>query len=357
MRTTAFARTHRRTGSRSAAHGWPSRTLRTLEDRLAPLRHDRTRRRNGGRTHRRGVNRARSRLRDDESPHGSGWRCAGRRLRRPPRRNSGSCGTRFATLRSSAGPRRGYSMKWRRCRRRGSCCSSRSCLQSCGGLGCRDFGHRNCCLYGFCYRRLLFDGRFGGLRRFDGGLYRRGRRLGRNHDRGRRTRYRLRRNEARSRLGRLHRSSRLGTGGNWRRRLRRRNCRRNGNRRRRRRSRTRRCSRLGRALRDRFQHIAGLGDVREIDLRLEVVGRRRSRTRATGCSAAVMLRKILLYAFRFVFFDGAGVRFFLGDTDLRENVENGLALHLEFSCQVIDSDLVLHYAPFPPLCPVWVTPS
>ncbi len=63
-----------------------------------------------------------------------------------------------------------------------------------------------------------------------------------------------------------------------------------------------------------------------------------------------MLCKVLLDALGFVFFDGAGVRFFLGDADLDQNVEDGFALHLKFSSQVIDSNLVLHYAPFPPLC-------
>jgi hypothetical protein len=63
-----------------------------------------------------------------------------------------------------------------------------------------------------------------------------------------------------------------------------------------------------------------------------------------------MLLKVLLDALGFVDLDGAGVRFFLGDTDLDQNVENGFALYLEFPGQVIDSNLVQHYAPFPPLC-------
>jgi hypothetical protein len=44
------------------------------------------------------------------------------------------------------------------------------------------------------------------------------------------------------------------------------------------------------------------------------------------------------------------VRFLFGDTDLDQNFEDFLALYLEFSGQVINSNLVLHYAPFPPLC-------
>jgi hypothetical protein len=59
-------------------------------------------------------------------------------------------------LSRSAGTRRWYSMKCGRRGRRGSC-SGRACLQSCGCLGCRNFRHRNRCLYGFGYWRLFVD--------------------------------------------------------------------------------------------------------------------------------------------------------------------------------------------------------
>jgi len=41
-----------------------------------------------------------------------------------------------------------------------------------------------------------------------------------------------------------------------------------------------------------------------------------------------MLRKVSLHALRFIHFDGAGVRFLLGYTDLDQNVENLFALDL-----------------------------
>jgi len=62
-----------------------------------------------------------------------------------------------------------------------------------------------------------------------------------------------------------------------------------------------------------------------------------------------MLREIFLHALRFIHFNGAGVRFLFCYTDLDESVEDGLALHLEFPRQIIDSNL-LHAALFPPYC-------
>jgi hypothetical protein len=354
MWTTTLARPHRRTSAGSASHGRPTRTLRSLEDRLAAFRHDLTRRRSRGRTHWRRIHRTRAGLRHDQPSRRSRRRCARCRLRRLCSACRRSRRTRFAALSRSAGARRGYSMKCWRCGRRGSW-GSRSCLQGGGRLGCRNFGHRNRCLYGFSYRRLLVDQRLNGLGRFGCGLYRRCRRLGRNDHCGRRTSYRLRRDKARRRFRRLDRSSRLRNGSNRRRRLRRRN-RRTGRSWRRRRCRMRRGSRLSRPLRDRLQHIARLGDVRQVDLGLELVGRS---CRGTGTTAGtgLLLCKKLLHALRFIMLDGTGVRFLFGDTDLGQNVEDFFTLYLEFSGQVINSNLVLHYAPFPPLCPVWVTPS
>jgi hypothetical protein len=117
-----------------------------------------------------------------------------------------------------------------------------------------------------------------------------------------------------------------------------------------RRGRTRRRHGLCRPLRDRLQYIAGFGDVRQVDLGLELVGCRGC-TRASA-GAGLMLRKILLNALRFVHFNRTGVRFLLGYADLDQNVEDRLALYLELSCQVVNSNLVLHSALFPPsLCP------
>jgi hypothetical protein len=83
---------------------------------------------------------------------------------------------------------------------------------------------------------------------------------------------------------------------------------------------------LGGSLGDGFQDISRLGDMREVNLWLELVGRRRS-SRATA-AAGLTLRKVLLNALRLILFDGTGVRFLFGYADLGENVENRLALDL-----------------------------
>ena len=118
---------------------------------------------------------------------------------------------------------------------------------------------------------------------------------------------------------------------------------------------TRRRGRLGGPLRDGLQHIAWFGDVRKIDLRLELVLRRRNARAAAR--AGLMLLIIRFDALRLVHFDGTGVRFLFGDADLEKNVEDFLALDLKFSGQIVDSNLVLHSALFPPLCPVRFTPA
>ncbi len=91
--------------------------------------------------------------------------------------------------------------------------------------------------------------------------------------------------------------------------------------------------------------------MRQIDLGLEFILRMRDSARAAG-GAGLVLGKIFLYALGFVFFDRTGVRFLFGYADLDENVKDRLALDLKFSRQIVDSNLVQHSAPFPPLCPV-----
>ena len=185
---------------------------------------------------------------------------------------------------------------------------------------------------------------------------RRCRRLGRSNDRRGRTRHRLGGDEpwrrlrfnGRRRLGARGRDGRLRRNGR-----RRRNCRARG----RRRSRTRRRCRLCGTLCDRFQHIAGFRDVREIDLGLELVRRCGGATRA-ATRGGRLIGEIPFHTLRFVIFDGAGVRFLFGDPDLGQNVKHLFALDLEFPRQIINSNFVLlHYAPFPPLFVPPVTPS
>jgi len=177
-------------------------------------------------------------------------------------------------------------------------------------------------------RSLLFGRNFCRLNRLLGCCRRRHcRRLDGNGDGGRWARHRLRCDEARCRLRRLHRSnwgstgsrcSRLGHAA-WRTRghgrrgsyglaWRRCRCRGSGG--------TRSDLWLGRLLRDRLQHISGFGDVRQIDLGLELF-RLCARAAAAGAAAGLsVLSVILLDALRLIHFDGTGVRLLFRDPNL-----------------------------------------
>jgi len=336
MRTTPLAGAHRRTPLSCRRH---SRT-RPLEDRFAALRHHVARCSARCRAGGCGVDRPRSGLRHDETPW---WRRRMWRRNRTSRRST-RYGSALFSLSWSAGPCRGRN----RCRGRWS--RHRFCsfdLQ-------RSFGYlRNFRRRLLQYRCLGFEN--GLLSRSHLHLRRRGRcnRLGRHDHRRGRTRNRLRRDQARRRLG-FNRSCRLRAGNNRRSGLGGHRGRRGNNRSRRlRRNRTRRCRRLSGPLCDRLQHIAGLGDVRQVNLGLELVWRGGRRTHPTAGSGR-LIREVLLHSLSFVFFDRAGVRLFLGDADLGQNIKDLSTLDFEFSCQIVDSNLVQHYAPFPPLIPVWL---
>ncbi len=93
----------------------------------------------------------------------------------------------------------------------------------------------------------------------------------------------------------------------------------------------RRCRRSMLLLQNGFQCIAGLGDVREVELRLQLflaVTLRRRLRRGTISSAGA---EMCLHLLRFIDSDGTGVSFLFCDADLREHVKNGLALDFELS--------------------------
>jgi hypothetical protein len=302
MRTAPFTRSDGRTSTRSPAHGGASRTLRTLENRLAAFRHNRPRRCDRRRTHRRLVHRTGPGLRHNQASRGSRWRCVYWSLSGTSRGWA-----HIARLHQSSRTYRWSCLSGRRANRRRSR-GRRSCLQCCWCLSCRSFGRQNCgsCVFGD--RRLRFGSCLSRLCRFGGGAglgnWRRWR-LGRNNDGSRRTRYRLRCNKTRRGLRSFDRARGLRAGGCDRRRLRRSNLGTRGRRHSGRRSWAGGGSRLSSLLCDRLQHIARLGDVRQIDFRLELVRRRRSRTRGTGRPTAVVLRKVLLNALSLILLDGA----------------------------------------------------
>lgn len=88
----------------------------------------------------------------------------------------------------------------------------------------------------------------------------------------------------------------------------------------------RRCS----LLRERFHHVAGLRNLGEIDLRLELI-RVRGGVPARRILSPVF-QDLLAYEDRFMFLDRAGVRLLLGHSNFRQCVENRLALNFQLSC-------------------------
>jgi hypothetical protein len=94
-------------------------------------------------------------------------------------------------------------------------------------------------------------------------------------------------------------------------------------------------------MRERFEYVAGFRDLRQIDLRLELVllwGAAPTR-RFLG----PMFLDVLAHQDRFKIFNRAGMRLLLGHAHLRQCIENGLALYFQLSCQIINSNL--HSAP------------
>jgi hypothetical protein len=220
------------------------------------------------------------------------------------------------------------------CRRRGR--GWRNCLTSC----IADYFGRSWCFNHSCFqswlrdcrrclnrdRGLLFHGKFNWLNcwldRRNGGCRRRDRRLRRNHYRRRWTCNRLRSDESWRRLWRFdwtdHSCARgdhwlSDAAGRTRRHGRRRSNslpRRHG-----RSSGTWRCDGLSGLLRNRLQDVSWLGDVRQVDLGLELF-RLRARTATRTAARLAVLRIILLHALRLVHFNGAGVRLLFRDSDL-----------------------------------------
>jgi hypothetical protein len=79
--------------------------------------------------------------------------------------------------------------------------------------------------------------------------------------------------------------------------------------------------------------------VRKIDLGLNSVGFRPAGT--SGFSAGTLSGgpEVLANLFGFMFFQGTGMRFLLGDPDIGQYIENGFALDFQLSGQIVDSNL------------------
>ncbi len=351
MHRTTFSRTERRTSClRSGA------TLRpwTLEDRLSRnrtpwsrsalrrARHTKIGSAGCGWPNRRRINRTRARLRNNQAT----------------RRNlcnrllpGGLIGSRRCMRRCG---RTLWRRRWRRLSLRGNL-FHRLCRRRRGGRRLRRH-HDARCLAWLRRNQTRSRGSSRGRRHFGFGLTLRGRnrffnnRWFRFSDRSR-SDWRRRRSSDLRRSRRLNRRRRRLDGRSrrrhWRGRLGR-----YGRRRRWFRSnrsyRFRRCRRFCRSrwgrlfLQDCFQRVARLRDMREVELRFQFFLSARPPLRGPQRSISTAVAEMCLHSLRLVNADGTGVCFLFCDTDLREHVEDRFALHLEFPCQVINSNLVYH---------------
>ncbi len=182
----------------------------------------------------------------------------------------------------------------------------------------------------------------------------------RHHNFGRRRRHGrgfLRRHGRRRSLRRRRRGGRNNWRCNHRTRHRRRGWKIRGSRglgRERRRGRSSGCSRMCRhgnrrsrggrvcSLLDRLQHVAGLGNVGEVELRLDLLGARPPGTRVLRRHSLAMSGKVLPHLLRFVRFDGTGVGLLFGDANGGKEIEDFLALDFQLPGQIVDSNLRLH---------------
>ena len=121
---------------------------------------------------------------------------------------------------------------------------------------------------------------------------------------------------------------------------------------RRRRNRRRSCRGRGRLLLadDGFQNVAGLGNIGEIDLGLDLIGVGAARPgRPAGSLRCAGGAEVGADFLRFVVFERTGMGLLLGDSDFRKYVENRFAFDFQLPGQIVDSNLA--HPPFrPPDC-------
>jgi hypothetical protein len=84
-----------------------------------------------------------------------------------------------------------------------------------------------------------------------------------------------------------------------------------------------------------LEHIPRLGNFREIDFGFDLSGS----SFLPGNGRARLGRKIPSYLFRFVNFDGAGMRLFFCYANFQQDIQDGFALYFKLPGQIIDSNL------------------
>ncbi len=88
-----------------------------------------------------------------------------------------------------------------------------------------------------------------------------------------------------------------------------------------------------------LHHIAGLGDVRQVDFGNDG-GRAVTVRRTCGMrSRSRFLRKMRTNPIRLVAFERTGVRFARRNTELRKNVENRARLYFQLFCEIVNTNL------------------
>jgi hypothetical protein len=89
------------------------------------------------------------------------------------------------------------------------------------------------------------------------------------------------------------------------------------------------------------QHIPGTGNVRQIDLGLDLFfAATRARTRLAGCRRTLRRgAEVYAYLLRFVLFQRTGVRFLFSHSDQRKRIENSFALYFQLSGKIVNSNL------------------
>jgi hypothetical protein len=91
---------------------------------------------------------------------------------------------------------------------------------------------------------------------------------------------------------------------------------------------------------DGIQNVAGPGDIREIDLGLNLVAIDAAWTRLLGRSLRLAGgTQVGAYLLRFVLFHGTGMRLLLGDAYFRKCVENRFTFDFQLPGQIVNSNL------------------
>jgi len=91
---------------------------------------------------------------------------------------------------------------------------------------------------------------------------------------------------------------------------------------------------------DGLEHISRTGDVREIDLGLDLFfATQRTCSFRCVCRGFGCTPNVSPHLFSFVFLERTGVGLLLRDSNNREHIKNGLAFYFQFSCEIVNSYL------------------